>query len=58
MVFIRDLNRKVIDPLDTLYARGLQSARKDAAKYNYETVLSERAGAEEDAWMSVEKALR
>lgn len=58
VVFIRDLNRKVIDPLDTLYARGLQSARKDAAKYNYETVLSERAGAEEDAWMSVEKALR
>lgn len=58
VVFIRDLNRKVIDPLDTLYGRGLQSARKDAAKYNYETVLSERAGAEEDAWMSVEKALR
>ena len=36
----------------------MQSNRQDAAKYNYQTVLSERAGAESDAWSDVEKSLR
>lgn len=58
VVFIRQLNQKVIDPLDTLMARGLQSSRQDAAKYNYQSVLSERAGAESDAWSDVERSLR
>ena len=58
VVFLRKLNQKVSDPLSTLVGRGLQSHRQDAAKYNYQTVLSERAGAENDAWSDVEKALR
>jgi hypothetical protein len=58
VVFIRQLNQKVIDPLDTLMGRGLQSSRQDAAKYNYQSVLSERAGAESDAWSDVERSLR
>lgn len=58
VVFIRQLNQKVIDPLDTLTGRGLQSSRQDAAKYNYQSVLSERAGAESDAWSDVERSLR
>jgi hypothetical protein len=58
VVFLRKLNQKVSDPLATLVGRGLQSHRQDAAKYNYQTVLSERAGAESDAWSDVEKSLR
>ena len=58
VVFLRKLNQKVSDPLSTLVGRGLQSHRQDAAKYNYQTVLSERAGAESDAWSDVEKSLR
>ena len=58
VVFLRKLNQKVSDPMSTLVARGLQSHRQDAAKYNYQTVLSERAGAESDAWSDVEKSLR
>ena len=58
VVFLRKLNQKVSDPMATLVARGLQSHRQDAAKYNYQTVLSERAGAESDAWSDVEKSLR
>lgn len=58
VVFIRQLNQKVIDPLETLMGRGLQSSRQDAAKYNYQSVLSERAGAESDAWSDVERSLR
>ncbi len=58
VVFIRQLNQKVVDPLDTLMGRGLQSSRQDADKYNYQSVLSERAGAESDAWFDVEKSLR
>jgi len=58
VVFLRKLNQKVSDPLSTLIGRGMQSHRQDAAKYNYQTVLSERAGAESDAWSDVEKSLR
>ena len=58
VVFLRKLNQKVSDPLSTLVGRGLQSHRQDASKYNYQTVLSERAGAESDAWSDVEKSLR
>ena len=58
VVFLRKLNQKVSDPLSTLVGRGMQSHRQDAAKYNYQTVLSERAGAESDAWSDVEKSLR
>jgi len=58
VVFLRKLNQKVSDPMSTLVARGLQSHRQDAAKYNYQTVLSERAGAGSDAWSDVEKSLR
>nr|AKH48788.1 hypothetical protein TcasGA2_TC002962 [uncultured marine virus] len=58
VVFLRKLNQKVSDPLSTLVGRGLQSHRQDAAKYDYQTVLSERAGAESDAWSDVEKSLR
>tara|TARA_R110002153_G_scaffold234093_1_gene387531 strand:+ start:2182 stop:8067 length:5886 start_codon:yes stop_codon:yes gene_type:complete len=58
VVFLRKLNQRVSDPMATLVARGLQSHRQDAAKYNYQTVLSERAGAENDAWSDVEKSLR
>ncbi len=58
VVFLRKLNQKVSDPIATFVARGLQSHRQDAAKYNYQTVLSERAGAESDAWSDVEKSLR
>jgi hypothetical protein len=58
VVFLRKLNQKVSDPLATLVGRGTQSHRQDAAKYNYQTVLSERAGAESDAWSDVEKSLR
>jgi len=58
VVFLRKLNQKVTDPINTLIGRGMQSNRQDAAKYNYQTVLSERAGAESDAWSDVEKSLR
>ena len=43
VVFLRKLNQKVSDPMAALVARGLQSHRQDAAKDNYQTVLSERA---------------
>jgi len=58
VVFLQQLNQKVVDPLDTLMGRGQQSSRQDAAKYDYQTVLSERAEAERGAWADVEKSLR
>jgi hypothetical protein len=58
VVFLRKLNQKVSDPLSTLSGRGLQSHRQDAAKYNYQTVLSERAITERGAWGDVERSLR
>ena len=58
VVFLRKLNQKVIDPLSTLVGRGLRSHRQDAAKDNYQTVLSERAITERGAWGDVERSLR
>ena len=58
VVFLRKLNQKVSDPMAALVARGLQSHRQDAAKDNYQTVLSERAITERGAWGDVERSLR
>ena len=58
VVFFRKLNQRILDPMATLVGRGLQSHRQDAEKYKYQTPLSERAGAESDAWSDVEKSLR
>mgnify|MGYP003638291032 CR=1 FL=1 len=58
VVFLRKLNQRILDPMATLVGRGLQSHRQDAEKYKYQTPLSERAGAESDAWSDVEKSLR
>lgn len=58
VVFLRKINKKVLDPISTLVGRGMQSHRQDAAKYTYQTVLSERAMTEQDAWGDVERSLR
>lgn len=58
VVFLRKIDKKVLDPISTLVGRGLQSHRQDAAKYTYQTVLSERAMTEQDAWGDVERSLR
>jgi hypothetical protein len=58
VVFLRKLNQKVSDPMAALAARGLRSHRQDAAKDNYQTVLSERAITERGAWGDVERSLR
>ena len=58
VVFLRKLNQKVSDPMAALVGRGLRSHRQDAAKDNYQTVLSERAITERGAWGDVERSLR
>jgi len=58
VVFLRKIDKKVLDPISTLVGRGMQSHRQDAAKYTYQTVLSERAMTEQDAWGDVERSLR
>jgi hypothetical protein len=58
VVFLRKIDKKVLDPISTLIGRGMQSHRQDAAKYKYQTVLSERAMTEQDAWGDVERSLR
>ena len=58
IVFLRRLNKKVMDPLDTMHARGTQAKRRDSAKYDYSDELSNRAIEEDEAWARVEGSLR
>jgi len=58
VVFLRRLNKKVMDPLDTMHARGTQAKRRDSAKYDYSDELSNRAIEEDEAWARVEGSLR
>ena len=58
VVFLRRLNKKVMDPLDTMHARGTQAKKRDSAKYDYSDELSNRAIEEDEAWSRVEGSLR